>query len=60
VHAGNLSGIIRHAKDVANTENAEDRLKKAFGPGAWELYQSLVMGTIPYCDKCLRACPVGR
>jgi len=59
VHSGNLSGLIRHIKEVMALEDAEERQRKAFGPRAWELYQSMIMGTIPHCDKCLRACPVG-
>lgn len=60
VHSWNLSGLLRHIKKILREPDALEKEKIATGPDTWQLYQSMVCGLIPHCDKCLAACPVGR
>ena len=60
VHSWNLSGLLRHIKKILREPDALEKEKIATGPDTWQLYQSMVCGLIPHCDKCLAACPIGR
>jgi epoxyqueuosine reductase QueG len=59
VHAQNLSGIVRQMKAVLSEPDPEERLRIATGPDTWEIYQSMVCGMIPSCNKCVLVCPAG-
>jgi len=59
-HRLNLSGFLRHLKNILNEADREKRNKIVFGPDTWELYQSLAMGMIPGCSQCIAACPIGK
>jgi epoxyqueuosine reductase QueG len=60
VHALNLSGLIRQIRAVMTEQDPDKRLQIATGPETWELYQSLVCGMIPSCNRCVIVCPVGK
>lgn len=60
VHSWNLSGLLKHIKKILRAPSVEEKEALATGPDTWQLYQSMVCGLIPHCDKCLAACPLGR
>jgi epoxyqueuosine reductase QueG len=60
VHALNLSGIVRQIKAVMTETDPEKRLRLATGPETWEIYQSVVCGMIPSCNRCVLVCPAGK
>lgn len=59
VHAQNLSGVVRQIKAVLTESDTKKKLKTATGPDMWNVYQSMVCGMIPSCNKCVLACPAG-
>ncbi|MBI1987626.1 MAG: epoxyqueuosine reductase [Nitrospinae bacterium] len=59
VHAQNLSGLVRQIKTVLNETDPKKRLRIATGPETWEIYQSMVCGMMPSCNKCVLICPAG-
>ncbi len=59
VHAQNLSGVVRQIKTIMNEPDQDKRLRIATGPETWEIYQSMVCGMIPSCNRCVLVCPAG-
>lgn len=59
-HRLNLSGVLRHLKNILAEEDREKRNRIIFGPTTWELYQSLALGMIPGCSQCIAVCPIGK
>lgn len=60
VHAQNLSGLLKYLNKILVAENLEERKKLLWSAEMRVLYQSLVCGMIPACDRCLSVCSVGR
>jgi len=60
VHAQNLSGLLKHIAKILGTENLEEKMKLLYSAESRVLYQSLVCGMIPACDRCISVCPVGQ
>ena len=59
VHSQNLSGVVRQIKTILNESDPEKKLRVATGPETWEIYQSMVCGMMPGCNKCVLVCPAG-
>ena len=60
VHSLNLSGLLRHFKAILREPDPQQRERLVLGPETWDLYQGLVCGMIPACNKCALVCPIGR
>jgi len=60
VHAQNLSGLLKHIAKILVTENLEEKMNLVYSAQSRVLYQSLVCGMIPACDRCISVCPVGQ
>jgi epoxyqueuosine reductase QueG len=60
VHAQNLSGLLKHIAKILVMENLEEKMKLLYSAESRVLYQALVCGMIPACDRCISVCPVGQ
>jgi epoxyqueuosine reductase QueG len=60
VHAQNLSGLLKHIAKILVMENLEEKMKLIYSAESRVLYQALVCGMIPACDRCISVCPVGQ
>lgn len=60
VHAQNLSGLLKQIDKILVAEDLEEKKKLLWSAKTRVLYQSLVCGMIPACDRCISACPVGK
>ncbi|MFQ5874246.1 MAG: hypothetical protein ACE5JL_10655, partial [Dehalococcoidia bacterium] len=52
-------GVVRQIKTILTESDPEKRLRIATGPETWEIYQSMVCGMMPGCNKCVLVCPAG-
>lgn len=60
VHAQNLSGLLKHISKILGAENLEEKKKLLYSAESRVLYQALVCGMVPACDRCISVCPVGQ
>jgi epoxyqueuosine reductase QueG len=60
VHAQNLSGLLKHIAKIMVTEDLREKKNLLYSAETRVLYQSLVCGMIPACDRCISVCPVGK
>jgi len=60
VHAQNLSGLLKHISNILGTEKLQEKMQLVHSSESRVLYQSLVCGMIPACDRCISICPVGQ
>jgi epoxyqueuosine reductase QueG len=60
VHAQNLSGLLKHIAKILGAENLQEKKRLLYSAESRVLYQALVCGMIPACDRCISICPVGK
>ncbi len=60
VHAQNLSGLLKHIAKIIGTESLQEKMNLVYSAESRVLYQALVCGMIPACDRCISTCPVGQ
>ena len=60
VHAQNLSGLLKHIAKIIRAESLQEKMNLVYSAESRVLYQALVCGMIPACDRCISICPVGQ